>query len=133
MLHSGALCFSRESEQTTDGCVLENSTINYKSRRLRFLYLQVPVTDLTQTLTLNNCKRKIWLCLLQTSICDIDSNSGVNGWFGEESGEHYLCGTGCTADTAPCLWGVRHTCPSHMERKCLSPGPCYTCPSHKCL
>lgn len=43
-----------------------------------------------------------------------------------------LCGTGCTADTDPCLWGVRHTCRPHMERKCPSPGHCYTFVSHKC-
>ncbi len=76
---------------------------------------------------------KIWPCLLHTSNCDVDSNSGVNGWFGEERGDCYLCGTGCTADTDPCLWGVRHTCSPHMERKCPSPGHCYTFASHKCL
>lgn len=50
-----------------------------------------------------------------------------------EIGERYLYGTGYTADTAPCLWGARHTCPSHTGSICPSPGPCYTSLSRKCL
>lgn len=47
--------------------------------------------------------------------------------------KHYLCGTGCTAGTGPCLLGAQRTCPPYTASICPSPGPYYTSHSRKCL